>query len=157
MYYSNRSAAHAALQQWREALEDAQACTRLKPRWGKGWSRRGAAQSGLELHGEVSSREQAFHLLQQVHLTWRHIGLHAHTCKGLLAEAGNLCKLAQGRLQGMLAWRGSQGWMSLQQHDARQALKLRASPLNCLYCFSDRVITAYMLDGLSALCSIFNF
>lgn len=56
VYYSNRSAAHAAIQQWREALEDAQACTRLKPRWGKGWSRRGAAQSGLELHGEVTIR-----------------------------------------------------------------------------------------------------
>ena len=62
VYYSNRSAAHAALQQWREALEDAQACTRLKPRWGKAWSRRGAAQSGLELHGEVGSGVQAFHL-----------------------------------------------------------------------------------------------
>eukprot|EP00891_Asterochloris_glomerata_P002308 jgi/Astpho2/2308/Aster-x1064 len=63
VYYSNRSAAHAAIQQWREALEDAQACTRLKPRWGKGWSRRGAAQSGLELHGEArESYEKALQL-----------------------------------------------------------------------------------------------
>ena len=54
VYYSNRSAAHAALQQWREALEDAQSCTQLKPQWAKGWARRAAAQFGLGLYGEVS-------------------------------------------------------------------------------------------------------
>lgn len=46
--YSNRSAAEASLKNYEAALEDAKKCVSLKPEWGKGYSRLGAAYCGLE-------------------------------------------------------------------------------------------------------------
>lgn len=45
--YSNRSASHASLKQYSDALADAQKCVELKPDWAKGYSRLGAAHHGL--------------------------------------------------------------------------------------------------------------
>ncbi|CAM8883326.1 unnamed protein product [Rhodiola kirilowii] len=45
--YSNRSAAHASLNQYSEALADAKRTVELKPDWAKGYSRLGAAYQGL--------------------------------------------------------------------------------------------------------------
>jgi tetratricopeptide (TPR) repeat protein len=45
--FSNRSAAHASLQHWQEALGDADKCISLKPDWAKGYGRRAAAYEGL--------------------------------------------------------------------------------------------------------------
>ena len=59
VYYSNRSAALAALKRFHEALGDARAVVRLKPRWAKGWARLGAAHMGLEDFGEVGCALQA--------------------------------------------------------------------------------------------------
>lgn len=54
--YSNRSAAYASLKRWEEALEDAQRTTQLKPDWGKGWSRLGAALQGCgDLNGALEA------------------------------------------------------------------------------------------------------
>jgi tetratricopeptide (TPR) repeat protein len=44
---SNRSAAHARLSQFALSLEDADAAVALRPEWGKGHGRRGAALAGL--------------------------------------------------------------------------------------------------------------
>ncbi|EOD09250.1 hypothetical protein EMIHUDRAFT_67958, partial [Emiliania huxleyi CCMP1516] len=45
VYFSNRSAAYAALERWREALDDAVEACSLKPDWGKGHLRsRGGGQ-----------------------------------------------------------------------------------------------------------------
>eukprot|EP00307_Rebecca_sp_RCC1486_P011985 CAMPEP_0119410982 /NCGR_PEP_ID=MMETSP1335-20130426/3849_1 /TAXON_ID=259385 /ORGANISM="Chrysoculter rhomboideus, Strain RCC1486" /LENGTH=359 /DNA_ID=CAMNT_0007435589 /DNA_START=1 /DNA_END=1080 /DNA_ORIENTATION=+ len=55
--YSNRSGAYASLAKWREALEDAEACIRLKTDWAKGYSRKGAALEGL---GDVAGAKQAY-------------------------------------------------------------------------------------------------
>ena len=46
--YSNRSAAHAAAEEYKSALLDANKCIDLKPDWAKGHSRRGAAYVGLK-------------------------------------------------------------------------------------------------------------
>ena len=46
--YSNRSAAHAAEEEYKSALLDANKCIDLKPDWAKGHSRRGAAYVGLK-------------------------------------------------------------------------------------------------------------
>jgi stress-induced-phosphoprotein 1 len=35
VYYSNRSAAHAALEQWEEAAKDARKAVQLRPNWAK--------------------------------------------------------------------------------------------------------------------------
>ena len=43
VYFSNRCAAYAALQRWREALDDSHEVVTLKPEWVKGWVRRGSA------------------------------------------------------------------------------------------------------------------
>ena len=46
--FSNRSACHASLQQWKEALADAEECVRLKPEgWPKAYNRLGAAYHGI--------------------------------------------------------------------------------------------------------------
>ncbi|KAF6133908.1 hypothetical protein GIB67_040672 [Kingdonia uniflora] len=45
--YSNRSASHASLHQYNEALADATKTVQLKPDWPKGYSRLGAAHIGL--------------------------------------------------------------------------------------------------------------
>lgn len=45
--YSNRSAANAALEDYKAALLDANKCIDIKPDWAKGQSRRGAAYVGL--------------------------------------------------------------------------------------------------------------
>ncbi|CAN0842001.1 Hsp70-Hsp90 organizing protein 2 [Linum grandiflorum] len=45
--YSNRSAAHASLQNYSDALIDAEKTVELKPDWAKGYSRLGAAHLGL--------------------------------------------------------------------------------------------------------------
>ncbi|KAJ8767688.1 hypothetical protein K2173_018246 [Erythroxylum novogranatense] len=45
--YSNRSAAHASLQNYADALTDAKKTVELKPDWSKGYSRLGAAHLGL--------------------------------------------------------------------------------------------------------------
>ena len=41
VYYSNRAAAHIRLQQWDEALADAERCVLVRPDWGKGYFRKG--------------------------------------------------------------------------------------------------------------------
>ena len=46
--YSNRSAAYAKQEKYKEALLDANKCIDLKPDWAKGHSRRGAAYVGLK-------------------------------------------------------------------------------------------------------------
>ena len=48
IYRSNRSAARATLGDFRGALEDAEEVTRLRPEWGKGFSRAGVALFGLK-------------------------------------------------------------------------------------------------------------
>mmetsp|Transcript_40369 Transcript_40369/g.89645 ORF Transcript_40369/g.89645 Transcript_40369/m.89645 type:complete len:579 (+) Transcript_40369:115-1851(+) len=52
--FSNRSAAQASLKNYEKALEDAQKCVSLKPDWGKGYSRLGAAFYGLEQWPEAA-------------------------------------------------------------------------------------------------------
>lgn len=63
VYRSNRAAALTAMKRFSEALEDARAVVRLKPKWAKGWARMGAAHFGLEEWAEVT----ALSLLPQPH------------------------------------------------------------------------------------------
>ncbi|CAA7034187.1 unnamed protein product [Microthlaspi erraticum] len=51
--FSNRSAAHASLNHYDEALSDAKKTVELKPDWGKGYSRLGAAHLGLNQFEEA--------------------------------------------------------------------------------------------------------
>ncbi|KAG2302703.1 hypothetical protein Bca52824_031354 [Brassica carinata] len=51
--FSNRSAAHASLHRYEEALSDAKKTVELKPDWAKGYSRLGAAHLGLNHHEEA--------------------------------------------------------------------------------------------------------
>ena len=53
VYFSNRAAAHASLEHWREALDDSHEVVTLKPEWVKGWVRRGGAFTGLGQHEEA--------------------------------------------------------------------------------------------------------
>lgn len=58
MYYSNRSAAHAAMKRWDEALRDGKRAVQLKPSWAKGFVRVGGAYFGMELWCEVRAERQ---------------------------------------------------------------------------------------------------
>jgi len=51
--YSNRSAAHATAGRYEEALKDAEKTVELKPDWGKGYSRKGAALSYLKRYTDA--------------------------------------------------------------------------------------------------------
>eukprot|EP00850_Spirogloea_muscicola_P014647 SM000106S13995 [mRNA] locus=s106:378050:382571:- [translate_table: standard] len=51
--YSNRSAAYASMHKYGEALADAQRTVELRPDWGKGYSRLGAALVGLRRHQDA--------------------------------------------------------------------------------------------------------
>uniref|UniRef100_A0A7S3B649 Uncharacterized protein n=1 Tax=Haptolina ericina TaxID=156174 RepID=A0A7S3B649_9EUKA len=53
IYFSNRSAAYAAMERFREALDDAQEVVGLKPNWVKGHVRRAVALTGLKKHEEA--------------------------------------------------------------------------------------------------------
>ena len=53
VYFSNRAAAYAGLQRWREALDDSNEAVTLKPEWVKGWVRKGAALTGMGKHEEA--------------------------------------------------------------------------------------------------------
>ncbi|CAN8244307.1 unnamed protein product [Cochlearia groenlandica] len=51
--FSNRSAAHASLNHYADALSDAEKTVELKPDWAKGYSRLGAAHLGLSQYNEA--------------------------------------------------------------------------------------------------------
>lgn len=55
--YSNRSAAYASKKEWPKALTDAEKTTELKPDWGKGWGRKGAALHGA---GDLEAALEAY-------------------------------------------------------------------------------------------------
>jgi len=55
--FSNRSASYAGLKQFDKALEDADKCISLKPNWGKGYGRKGAALHGM---GDLDSAVEAY-------------------------------------------------------------------------------------------------
>ena len=52
-YFSNRAAAHAALEDWQASLDDSHEVVTLRPEWAKGWVRRGGAFMGLKKHEEA--------------------------------------------------------------------------------------------------------
>lgn len=64
IYFSNRSAAYASLDRFREALDDAQEVVGLKPEWVKGHIRRGNALSGLKKHEEARKAYLKAHQLE---------------------------------------------------------------------------------------------
>ncbi|KAJ9516961.1 hypothetical protein QJQ45_027388 [Haematococcus lacustris] len=53
VYFSNRSAAHAAQGDWEAAAQDARQAVKLAPKWAKAHTRLGAAFSGLQLHSDA--------------------------------------------------------------------------------------------------------
>merc|ERR1712216_508538 len=54
VYYSNRSAAYASLEEWKKALTDAQHCFTVKEDWPKGYTRRAAAFWGLKMYNSAA-------------------------------------------------------------------------------------------------------
>lgn len=59
VYWSNRSAAHAGAERWSDALRDAEETIRLRPDWGKGYGRKGAALFGA---GDLEGAKAAYAL-----------------------------------------------------------------------------------------------
>lgn len=60
VFFSNRSAAFASLEQWEEALADAKKAVALKPRWAKAHQRVATAFMGLQLYSDAKEAlEQA--------------------------------------------------------------------------------------------------
>lgn len=53
VFYSNRSACYASLEQYPQALEDAKKCVELKPDWVRGYTRKGLAETYLGLYGDA--------------------------------------------------------------------------------------------------------
>ncbi|AMD22533.1 HHL237Wp [Eremothecium sinecaudum] len=56
--YSNRSASHASLKNFKEALADAEECVKINPSWSKGHNRLGAALYGLGKYDEAEKSYQ---------------------------------------------------------------------------------------------------
>ena len=59
VFYSNRSAAYAGLQNFDAALADAEKTTEIKPDWSKGYSRKGAALYGLRRFDDAIAAYEA--------------------------------------------------------------------------------------------------
>jgi len=55
--YSNRSACYAGQQNWPKAIDDADKCISIKPDWGKGYGRKGAALHGM---GDLEGAHKAY-------------------------------------------------------------------------------------------------
>lgn len=61
--FSNRSACHASLRDFDDALKDAEECVKINPSWAKGYTRKAAALHGLgDLIGASDAYEQALKL-----------------------------------------------------------------------------------------------
>ena len=58
VFYSNRSAAYAALNDFDAALNDAEKTVAIKPDWVKGHSRKGAALYGLKRYDDACDAYQ---------------------------------------------------------------------------------------------------
>mmetsp|Transcript_59673 Transcript_59673/g.194709 ORF Transcript_59673/g.194709 Transcript_59673/m.194709 type:complete len:590 (+) Transcript_59673:121-1890(+) len=52
VFFSNRSACYASLEQYEKALEDGTECVKLKPDWPKGYTRKGLAEYFLEKYDD---------------------------------------------------------------------------------------------------------
>jgi len=57
VFFSNRSASYACLEQYEKALEDASKCVQLKPDWSKGYTRKGLAEFYL---GKYEDAEKTY-------------------------------------------------------------------------------------------------
>ena len=55
VFWSNRSAAYSGAEKWNEALKDAEKTIELKPEWGNGYGRKGAALFGMQKFDEARS------------------------------------------------------------------------------------------------------
>lgn len=58
VFFSNRSACYASLEEYEKALEDADRCVSIKPDWSKGYLRKGLAEFYLEKHEEAEKTYQ---------------------------------------------------------------------------------------------------
>lgn len=59
VFYSNRSACYASLEDYEKALSDGEKCVELKPDWHKGYARRGLAEFFLERFDVAAETYQA--------------------------------------------------------------------------------------------------
>jgi stress-induced-phosphoprotein 1 len=55
VFFSNRSAAYAAMGDYEAALRDAEACVSLAPQWAKGYSRQGLALFNLKKYEDAKN------------------------------------------------------------------------------------------------------
>ena len=55
VFYSNRSACYASLEQYDKALDDAEICVNLKPDWVRGYTRKGLAEFYLKKYEEAKA------------------------------------------------------------------------------------------------------
>ncbi|CAE7425255.1 unnamed protein product [Symbiodinium pilosum] len=59
VFFSNRSACYASLEQYDKALEDGSECVRLKPDWPKGYTRKGLAEFFLKKYDDAAETYKA--------------------------------------------------------------------------------------------------
>jgi tetratricopeptide (TPR) repeat protein len=89
--FSNRSAAHAGLGRYEDALADAERCVRMSPKWGKGYGRKGAALTGLGQGGEAV----------KAYLAGLAVEPESESLRAGLAEAKAAIRRAQARYEEM--------------------------------------------------------
>eukprot|EP00930_Biecheleria_cincta_P096127 TRINITY_DN87_c0_g1_i2.p1 TRINITY_DN87_c0_g1~~TRINITY_DN87_c0_g1_i2.p1 ORF type:complete len:605 (-),score=194.58 TRINITY_DN87_c0_g1_i2:517-2268(-) len=59
VFFSNRSACYASLEQYDKALEDGTECVKLKPDWAKGYTRKGLAEFFLKKYDDAADTYKA--------------------------------------------------------------------------------------------------
>lgn len=59
VFFSNRSACYASLEQYEKALEDGSKCVQLKPDWAKGYTRKGLAEFFLKKYDAAAETYKA--------------------------------------------------------------------------------------------------
>mmetsp|Transcript_34778 Transcript_34778/g.82483 ORF Transcript_34778/g.82483 Transcript_34778/m.82483 type:complete len:290 (+) Transcript_34778:171-1040(+) len=90
LFYSNRSAAYAALKQYETALDDAERAIALKPKWAKGFARKGAAHFGLEEFPEAVAAYECATELEPNNEGFTKAKLKAEQAERQQAKAGKI-------------------------------------------------------------------
>ncbi|KAG5178713.1 hypothetical protein JKP88DRAFT_168636, partial [Tribonema minus] len=69
--FANRSAARVGMGRFREALEDAEAATKLDPHYAKGWYRKGQACAGMGMTAAAADAFERAAALEPANDAWR--------------------------------------------------------------------------------------
>lgn len=111
---ANRSAALVSIEQYKEALADAEECCRIAPEWPKGWARKGKALTCLGKHKLAASA-------------------YARGLEASLKSADSASERHEKDMEALKRQADSASDMYLKLLDENQALKAQLADYECMF------------------------